>query len=207
MMVTTHALVGMLLAVPVALLAPDLAPTALLAGALGGVAPDLDLYAGHRRTLHYPVYGSAAAAVALAAAALAPAPPTAFIAVFLSAAAVHARMDVLGGGLELRPWLGTSEQAVYDHFRGRWRRPYRVVRYDGAPEDLFLAAVVATPVAAVHGGTPYVTPAVGLLLGVSTLYAVLRKPLAGLAAAVAAFLVPRVPAAVSGYIPERYHGQ
>ncbi|QLG28806.1 metal-dependent hydrolase [Halorarum halophilum] len=201
-MATTHVLTGMLLAVPVALVAPELAPAALLAGALGGFAPDADLYAGHRKTLHYPVYGPAAAALAVGAAAAIPGEATAFLAVFLLAAAVHVRMDVFGGGLELRPWEGGSDRAVYDHFRGRWRRPRRLVRYDGSPEDLLLAFVAAGPVLVAFADVAYVTPAVALLLGVSALYVAVRKPLAGLAAQ----LVPFVPVRVRRYVPERYHG-
>lgn len=202
MMVTTHALTGMLLAVPVALVAPELAPVALLAAVVGSVVPDLDLYAGHRKALHYPVYASVAAAVALAVAVLSPGESTIAVAAFLLGGAVHARMDVFGGGLELRPWLSTSEEAVYDHFRGRWRRPRRLVRYDGAPEDLFVAIAVAAPVVVVFENTPYVPAAVGLLLGVSALYAAVRKPIAGLTV----YLVPLVPARVRRYVPERYRG-
>lgn len=202
MMATTHALTGMLLAGPVALVAPELAPAVLLAGALGGFAPDIDLYTGHRKTLHYPVYGSAAAALAVGAALVVPGESTALLAVFLLAAAVHVRMDVFGGGLELRPWEGRSDRAVYDHFRGRWRRPRRLVRYDGSPEDLFVALVAAAPVVVVFDGVAYVLPAVSLLLGVSALYVAVRKPLAGFAAQ----LVPLVPVRVRRYVPERYDG-
>lgn len=202
MMATTHALTGMLLAVPVAIVAPELAPVALLAGALGGFAPDLDLYAGHRKTLHFPVYGSAAAALAVGAAVVVPGETTALLAVFLLAAAVHVRMDVFGGGLELRPWEGRSDRAVYDHFRGRWRRPRRVVRYDGSPEDLLAAFLAAVPVLVVFEGVAYARPAVALLLGASALYVTVRKPLAGLAAQ----LVTLVPVRVRRYVPERYHG-
>src|SRR6056297_545185 len=74
--------------------------------------------------------------VALAAAALVVAPE-------FGTVALHAASDALGGGLELKPWRATSERAVYDHFRGRWIRPRRWVRYDGAPEDLAFAGILA----------------------------------------------------------------
>src|SRR6056297_1290775 len=104
MMATTHALAGLALAALVAPIAPEHAPTAAAAGLAGGVFPDLDLYAGHRRTLHFPVYYAVAAAPAVAFAALAPSALTVGVAVFLAAAALHAASDALGGGLELEPW-------------------------------------------------------------------------------------------------------
>ncbi|QCC58538.1 metal-dependent hydrolase [Natrinema thermotolerans] len=198
MMATTHALLGLLLALPLLAVAPDLAPAAFLAGLVGGVVPDLDLYTGHRKTLHYPVYGSIATVPAVVIAALVPTTVTVAIAVGLAAAALHAVADAAGSGLELRPWQGTSERAVYSHYHGRWVRPRRWVRYDGAPEDLFVAGVVAVPLVMLGDG-PVTALAVGLV-AVSAVYVLLRKPLA----TVAERLVPLLPAAVRPYVPARY---
>jgi hypothetical protein len=146
MMVTTHGLLGLSLAAPLAVVAPELAPAAGAAGFLGGVVPDLDLFVGrHRRTLHYPVVGWALAVPAAVAAALAPGPVTVALAVGLVAFALHAAMDALGAGDELRPWERTSAEGVYDHLRGRWVRPRYLVRYDGAPEDVLLTTLAAVP--------------------------------------------------------------
>ena len=75
MMATTHALVGVALAVLVGAVFPESAAgtslTPVVAAALGGIFPDLDLYSGHRRTLHFPVYFNVAAAVAVVAAVVA----------------------------------------------------------------------------------------------------------------------------------------
>ncbi|MFC6811755.1 metal-dependent hydrolase, partial [Natrialbaceae archaeon GCM10025810] len=109
MMATTHAFAGMALALPVLATAPEFAPAAFVAGLVGGLVPDLDLYAGHRKTLHYPVYAPIAAVLAVAMALLAPSTATVALAVGLAAAALHAVTDVAGGGLELRPWLAGSE--------------------------------------------------------------------------------------------------
>ncbi|MFC6727238.1 metal-dependent hydrolase, partial [Natronoarchaeum mannanilyticum] len=76
MMATTHALWGMALALPVLALAPEFAPVAFGAGLVAGLFPDLDLYAGHRRTFHFPVYASLAAVPAIALAIVAPLPWT-----------------------------------------------------------------------------------------------------------------------------------
>ncbi|OLZ42116.1 hypothetical protein A6E15_14570 [Natrinema saccharevitans] len=197
-MATTHALLGLALALPLVAVAPDLAPAAFLAGLVGGVAPDLDLYTGHRKTLHYPVYGSVATVPAVVLAALVPTPLTVAIAVGLAAAALHAVADAAGSGLELRPWQGTSERAVYSHYHGRWVRPRRWVRYDGAPEDLGVAGVVAVPLVALGDG-PVTALAVGLV-AVSAVYVLLRKPLA----TVAERLVAALPASVRPYVPARY---
>jgi hypothetical protein len=146
MMATTHAAVGLLLAVPLTVVAPDLAPVAALAGVAGGVFPDLDLLAGvHRRTLHFPDYYWIGTVPALAVAAVAPAPVTVAVAYFLLSAAVHSVSDVFGAGTEPRPWERTSAEAVYFHSRGRWLAPRYWVRYDGAPEDYLLTVLCFAP--------------------------------------------------------------
>ncbi len=198
MMATTHALSGLVLALPVLAVAPDLAPAAFLAGLVGGVAPDLDLYTGHRKTLHYPVYGAVATVPAIVLAALVPAPVTVAIAVGLAAATLHAVADAAGSGLELRPWQGTSERAVYSHYHGRWVRPRRWVRYDGAPEDLLVAGLAAVPLVAIGDGP--VTALALALVAVSAVYVLLRKRLA----TVAERLVSVLPASVRPYVPARY---
>ncbi|MXR22163.1 metal-dependent hydrolase, partial [Halobacterium sp. PCN9] len=71
-MATTHALVGLAIAAVVSLVAPEFGMIAAAAGIAGGVFPDLDLYAGHRRTLHFPVYYAVATVPAVAVALLAP---------------------------------------------------------------------------------------------------------------------------------------
>jgi len=120
MMLPTHVLGGMLLAAPLVRVAPELAPIGFVAGFLGGLFPDLDMYVGHRKTLHFPVYYSAFAALALFAALAVPSAATVGAALFLLGAAVHSVADMYGGGLELRPWEGNSDRAVYDHYRGTW---------------------------------------------------------------------------------------
>ncbi|HMB50110.1 MAG TPA: metal-dependent hydrolase [Natronoarchaeum rubrum] len=198
MMATTHALWGMALALPVLAIAPEFAPVAFGAGLVGGVFPDLDLYAGHRKTLHYPVWGALAAVPAGVLAIVAPSTLTVALAVGLAAAALHAATDAAGGGLELRPWRASSERAVYSHHHGRWIPPRRWIRYDGAPEDLGLAGIAATPLIVAGDGS---TAAVAIaLLAASAVYVLLRKPLAALAA----YLAGLVPASVRPYVPERY---
>lgn len=198
MMAPTHAVLAALTAVPLLVVVPELAAIGALAAMLGGILPDLDLYSGHRKTLHYPVYGSLAALVAVPVAAVFPTTGTVVATMVLVGAALHAVTDIAGAGLELRPWEGQSSRAVYNHFHDRWETPMRLVRYDGAPEDVLLAAGATAIITTVFSG-PVVAIAVALL-GVGVVYAVLRKPLARLAAAV----FPRLPPALHPYLPDRY---
>jgi hypothetical protein len=198
MMATTHALFGVALATATAAVAPEFAPVAFVAGVAGGVFPDLDLYAGHRRTLHFPVYYAVAALPVIGLAVVAPVAETVALALFLAAAAAHSLMDVFGGGLELRPWEAESDRAVFDHYRGRWVAPRRWIRYDGAPGDLLAAAVFAAPALAFWTG-PQRTFVVGVLLA-SAAYALARKSLAALVER----LVPLLPRALRSRLPERF---
>ena len=198
MMLPTHALAGVLLALPVALAAPDAASAVLGAGFLGGVVPDLDMYVGHRRTLHYPIYYSAAALPVGAATVLAPTRPTAVLTAFLLAAAAHSVADVFGGGLELRPWEATSTLAVYDHYHGRWIAPRRWIGYDGSPADLALATVLAVPLLLVVD-TPFRWLVAGTLV-VAVTYVAVRRILS----VVAERLVAVLPAWAITRLPARY---
>lgn len=197
-MATTHALAGLALAILASFVAPEVGVVGVYAALAGGVFPDLDLYAGHRRTLHFPIYFSVAAGVATLVAVLAPGTWTVAAALFLAAAALHSVSDVLGGGLELRPWEGVSQRAVYSHYHGRWWRPKRWVRYDGAPEDLGLAALLATPALLTFDGP--VELVVVAAVAVSALYVLVRKPMVVLAERIVAAL----PTPVLERIPNRF---
>ena len=175
MMATTHALAGVALAVAVSLFVPEAGGLPVLAAAVGGFFPDFDLTGDHRKTLHFPVYYSVAAVPAGLLALLNPTTVTVAVALFLVAAAAHSASDVLGGGLELRPWEATGEKAVYVHPQRRWLRPKRLVRYDGAPEDFVVGAAFALPGLVVFDG--WVEQAVLAGLVVSLAYTVVRKRL------------------------------
>lgn len=197
-MLPTHVLGGMLLAVPLVRVAPELAPIGFAAGFLGGLFPDLDMYVGHRKTLHYPVYYSAFAGIALLAAVLTPSAVTVGVALFLLGAAVHSVADMYGGGLELRPWEGTSDRAVYDHYRSHWVAPRRGIRYDGAVEDLALSVGLSLPLLYLLDGPLRLIVMATLLVAVA--YTALRRHLAELAA----YTVSLVPAVMTPYLPDRY---
>lgn len=198
MMLPTHAVVGLAIATPLLVLAPGHATVALVGALVGSVLPDLDLYAGHRRTLHYPTgYTLAAVPVVVAAGFLRTALLVALASVLVGAA-LHCRMDRYGGGLELRPWEGTSDRAVYDHVRGRWRTPKRWIPYDGAPEDVLVAVVLGVPLLVALESPFRWVVAAALLIG--STYALLRRRLASLAPTV----FENVPEPVTTYVPDRY---
>lgn len=203
MMLPTHAFMGMALALPYALTVPEFGGIALVAGLIGGVVPDLDMYAGHRKTLHYPVYYSVLASAVVPVAVLTPTPLTVALAFLLLAGAIHSVTDIFGGGLELRPWEATSDHAVYDHYRAQWIAPRRWVRYDGAPEDLLLAVTLAMPLLiALEGVLRWI---VILALVVTVVYTAVRRTLPTVAnLLVDGLLVPRLPNSVLPYVPARY---
>ncbi len=200
MMATTHVLVGLVLAMPVALAAPDLADPILLGAAIGSVLPDLDVIAGHRRTLHYPRLGPIVAFPAIVAAVVWPTPLVVGTAATIAGAALHARTDVYGGGLELRPWQYNSEKAVYDHVADEWLPPRRLIRYDGAPEDVALAGVLAVPVLVVVEGPLWWAVAGAIVI--SLVYGVFRKSVVEVALKLLAALPRPIAALIDLGAPE-----
>ncbi len=175
MMATTHVFAGLAVVAPVAYVAPEFAVPLAVGAIVGALAPDVDLVFDHRRSFHFPVAGVVPAVVATALAVLATAPTTVAIAAAAVAAWLHAMSDALGGGPEMDPWTDPSNRAVYDHVRGRWLRPRRWIRYDGAPEDAALAVALATPALLVFDGwlTAFIVGAIAL----SIVYALLRRRL------------------------------
>lgn len=198
MMLPTHAIVGLAIATPLLVLAPDHAAVALVGGLVGGILPDLDLYSGHRRTLHYPSGYALAVVPAAGFAAILQTPLLIALTFVLMGAAVHCRMDRYGGGLELRPWEATSERGVYDHVRGRWRSPKRWIQYDGAPSDAGLMVLVGAPLFVVLDGPFRWIVAAALVTGAT--YALLRRRLAKLAPVV----FGNVPESIAAHVPDRY---
>jgi hypothetical protein len=173
-MAPTHAVVGLLLATPVALAAPELTPAVAAAAVIGSLAPDLDMVVGtHRRTFHLPVLAWPPTLLVGGAALAFPTPWLVSLAVFLLAIAVHPLCDLLGGSSEPSPWLAETNRGVYSHVHRRWVAPRRLVRYDGSPGDLAVAAVAAVPTLVVFG--PTAEPVVVASLLVGTVYVFVRK--------------------------------
>lgn len=177
-MTTTHGFVGALVGLAVASVAPVHAPLVVVVGFLGGVLPDADLLATHRRTLHFPCLSALVASPVALAAFVSPTPPLLLLAVLLLAMAVHCVMDVFGGGVETRPWEATSELGVYNHLTGRWIRPRRWIRFAGAPEDFLLASAAGLPTILLTTGR--VQFGLVVVLAGSGLFTAVRRRLAGI---------------------------
>lgn len=174
MMNTTHAALAVSLASVTVVVYPEVATVAAVAAILGSVLPDLDLVVGvHRRTLHFPVLGWVLALPALLLALAVPDVGAVAAAGFLLGVALHSTMDVLDAGPELRPWETHTDQAVYAHVPGRWLRPRRWIRYDGAPEDFLLGLGLALPALVLYDGWIRTVVVVGLALSLG--YTVYRK--------------------------------
>jgi hypothetical protein len=174
MMNTTHGMVGLSIATIAMVYWPAFAVVAAIAILVGSIFPDLDLVIGeHRRSLHFPVLGWIAVGPTLAAAVLSPLEVTVAVAFFVLGVAIHSTMDIMGGGPEMRPWLVHSDRAVYAHYPGRWFRPRRWIRYDGAPEDFVFGVIAAIPALLVYDG--WIRRFVLAALLASLLYTVFRK--------------------------------
>ncbi|WP_226480594.1 metal-dependent hydrolase [Natrinema amylolyticum] len=175
MMATTHVFTGLAVVAPVAYAAPEFAAALAVGAILGGLAPDFDLVVTHRRTLHFPVAGLAIAVPAVVVAAVSPSTLTLALAALAVTAWLHAASDAIGGGPEMDPWNERTERAVYDHVRGRWIRPRRWIRYDGAPEDAALGIALAIPALLVFDGR--LTAVIVGGIAVSLVYTICRRRL------------------------------
>ncbi|WP_241692732.1 metal-dependent hydrolase [Haloarcula salina] len=194
-MATTHAFTTVALA---ALAAPALSeyaapPLVLAAAFVGGLAPDADLLATHRKTLHFPACFTVLAAVLGAVALAAGTAALVLCTVTVAAAAVHSLSDVFAGSPEAEPWNPTTDIAVYNHLLGRWHRPRRYVRYSGAPEDFLLAAVGAGVAVASPATVGWMDGALLALLAATGLYSLSRKHLAAVTAAVGSLVPGALP--------------
>ena len=167
MMATTHAFAALALVAPIALQWPEFATPLAVGAIVGGIAPDLDVFLEHRRTLHFPVAGAVVAVPAVALAVVVPVAGTVTLASALVAAWLHAASDVIGNGPLLDPWAEESDRAVYDHVRGRWLPPLLWIRYDGAPEDAALGVVLAVPALLVFDGVVAGLVLVGIAVSVA----------------------------------------
>lgn len=172
-MATTHGFLGGLLALPMFILAPELSIFAFVAAFIGGVFPDLDLYYGHRRLLHYPIYYSIASLGVFPLLFLALNMFTATVWFFLAGAALHCLSDRFGGSKDSRPWENDSGKAVYSHYHGEWWAPKKWIRYDGSPEDFLIMFVASLPALYVIEGELRLLA--GVLVVVSFFYTLLRK--------------------------------
>lgn len=173
----THALMGGLLGASSALLTPEHFLAAVTAGYIGGLFPDLDLAFNHRQTLHFPVGFSVLSILAILVAVFTGERSVILFSYFVVSAAVHSWIDILGGGLEERPWEGTTEKGVYSHSLKRWFPPLQVIRYDGSPGDFLLTLIFGAVLFPLLDGYPQAQKAVIASIIIGGLYSLVRKKL------------------------------
>lgn len=195
MMAFTHLLASLAIGVLVAPVVSGTAglPLVVATAVIGGLAPDVDLLAHHRRTLHYPI-GSPVAALAAGGLFVA----TGWVALLLAAllfgaAALHVLLDLAAGSAERTPWNPVTEFGVYNHLLGHWHRPRRVVGYSGSPGDFACSGGLAVVVLAAPATTPTLNLFVVGTVALAGGYCLARRRLGG--------LTRRLPAPVRQLVP------
>jgi len=177
MMLPTHILIGLALVSPII---PSLPPSfhlpVVIGVILGSTFPDLDLVFGmHRKTLHTPYYGWIALGVVSVIAALHTTPLTIAAVAFTFGASQHSLSDVIGGGLEERPWEQTATRAVYNHRHKTWLKPRNYITYDGSPSDLAVFGVLGGLTYSTYSIFPYYTELLASLTIIGLTYTISRK--------------------------------
>lgn len=177
-MATTHLFAGLVVALPLVFAYPELAIPLAVAAGVGSVFPDFDILVGtHRKTLHYPVYYWVPTVGLLAGGIVSGSPALVLGGAFSLGAAQHSLSDVVGGGLERKPWEKTTSKAVYSRFHKRWYPPRHIIEYDGSPSDLG-ATILMSPVLLLYGVDTLTTGV--LIAGMVTIavgYTAVRKVL------------------------------
>lgn len=177
MMLPTHILAGGLIGVLIGFLYPGQMDLFITTGMIGGAMPDVDLVFEHRKTLHFPINYTVAAALLLTVAAITAPPHISLIATLLLTAGIHSITDVFGGGKELRPWQRTDDRAVYNHRNRQWITARRYI-YDGSWQDALFMTCISLPVY-LHADGLLRTVTVTLVMA-GLLYALLRRRVARL---------------------------
>ncbi len=182
MMVFTHLTVSLAAAALVLPAAPGgVAPaTVFIVGVIGGVAPDLDLPARHRRTLHYPIVFALLAVALLGVFAVSGGAAWFLGGLLFISATLHTFLDLLAGSAERAPWDPTTGFGVYNHVLGRWHRPVRAVGYSGSPGDFLVGAGAGAVAVAAPATTVGVDVAIVCLVGLAGGYSRYRKRLSEL---------------------------
>lgn len=194
MMAFTHLLMSLALATLVSpLVSETVAPPVVLAIAvIGGLAPDLDLLARHRRTLHYPVGFPVLALVSLGVFAATGIGAALLFALWFATTTLHVLADLLGGSAERAPWDPVTEFGVYNHVLGRWHQPRRIVQYSGSRGDLLLGVGCGLVTLNSPATAPAMDVAIMALIVAASGYTYARKHLSSVASVGARMLPPGV---------------
>lgn len=167
-------------------------PVVFVTALVGGLSPDLDLVARHRRTLHYPVVYPLLTGASLVLFFVTGTALGLLGTLLFGTAALHVFSDVLAGSAEETPWDPVTEFGVYNHVLGRWHRPRRVVQYSGSPGDFLLSAGFATIAFLSPATTAAMDAAIVGLVAIAGGYSLGRKRLSALTSSLKERLPPRV---------------
>lgn len=177
MMLPTHIAIGLTLLTPLIYILPDEFTIPIAVGVIiGSSLPDLDLLYGiHRKTFHSPIYSWSIVIVTAILLLLVQTPTTAALFALCFGFSQHSLSDVLGGGLEHKPWKRTSEKAVYSHQSKNWWPPKHYASYDGSPRDLAIFGTLAFASHFTYGELPYFTYFISGLGLIAIIYTTSRK--------------------------------
>ena len=142
-MITTHILVGGCLGLLSTFLSPGHVTTAILAGMVGGMVPDLDIFMEHRKTLHRPIQFTVLSILLLMLVMVQPSELTVVLAFTVSSMLLHSVFDIFSNGKTMRPEIETDDRAVYNHVKSEWIEPRRWV-LDASRPDLIITLSAAT---------------------------------------------------------------
>lgn len=179
MMLPTHIIGALFLSIPIIAFYPDLIRVVFIGSVFGGVAPDLDLIIGqHRKSFHHPYIFSLGLFTAIS---LLVAFPESTILVgflaFMIGCVSHIVGDLMGSGLEHKPWDQTSTRCVYNHVRQEWIPPSYILGYDGSLRDMGVLLVLSGVVYIFYHQMMYIEQAVLVLLSIGMVYTIVRRTL------------------------------
>lgn len=177
MMAPAHVLFGLLVGLGVSGGAVD--QGILAAAVTGSLVPDFDFLLKHRKSLHFPIYGTILGCLITVNGLIFELYVLIVIGTALLCVGVHSVLDIFGGVLGLRPWEKDSGNLVYNHYEDSWISNSDIsfgVGYDGSPLDLLVTTVISFTLILSYSNTT-LRAFVLLLLLIGCLYSVLRKRL------------------------------
>ena len=180
MMLPTHIILGLLVMTPFVAVF-DLPVSVLYGAIIGSILPDLDLIVGtHRKTFHFPRYSFIVLIGSVVMISGYPSILGFFIVGLVVGFTLHSSSDVLGSGLEVRPWERTSKKAVFNHYTQEWEKPLHYFSYDGSPTDFFVlfgGSIILWMFWIQQNPAPYIQEVIILSIGVGVVYTFSRRVL------------------------------
>lgn len=176
MMAPTHVFVSLLLASPLLLIAPEASIFVFAFAVIGGFLPDFDLFFGtHRKTLHFPSGYFVGSLVFILIAFVYTTVGTISLAALAIGVCSHVFGDILGAGLEYKPWEKTSDRGVYNHIEDEWIAPTYILGHDGSLRDFTALLFMSPLVFFVYSDVSFIVEFIVGIVLLALLYSALRK--------------------------------